>query len=61
MPTFHSQAHWLAAQKSHRTTKTSQRVCLPNARLKAKQLLINNNNDEKSQHQAVTTSHNTYS
>ncbi len=24
-----SQAHWLVAQKSQRTTKTSQRACLP--------------------------------
>ncbi len=29
MPTLRSQAHCLVAQKSLRTTKTSQRACLP--------------------------------
>jgi len=29
MPTLRSQAHWLVARKSQRTTKTSQRACLP--------------------------------
>jgi hypothetical protein len=28
-PTLRSQAHCLVAQKSQRTTKTSQRACLP--------------------------------
>lgn len=27
--TLRSQAHWLVSQKSQRTTKTSQRACLP--------------------------------
>jgi len=29
MPTLRSQAHWLVARKIQRTTKTSQRACLP--------------------------------